>query len=349
MSLLVRKFQAKFCHLPIRIRLGNIDEGYRMSEICYGIYEMVDAKVWLCRISAVNFYFIHGWVRPLSECLEPLNHAFQVGLETGDIEFALSCKLVQSFTRNEMGRLPELFDNVRDLRELMITYGQSASVIITASQYQLMRNLMEVGKSEPWNMMGEFIDETTLLAIQSIKMVNAWNQMHRALLSFLFGRFPEAAEYAKNCRELAMRSSGPLAGGQVLFYCGLVDVANARLQKKFRAPFARQCSNALWRSSVNGGILNFIGKHYILEAELAALSGRTADALRLYVTAISTSKNGKLIFQTALANERTARFIWEAKDYSLAKEFFIEALVWYKEYGAGAKVAHLEDEIRRLY
>jgi tetratricopeptide (TPR) repeat protein len=287
-------------------------------------------------------------VRPFEECREPLNYAYLVGLESGDIEFALGCKLVSCFNSSEDLRLPQLASALDTLFKQMELCRQPAFSALTLSKRQLIYNVMGYSEGDPWILKGHIVDDTGLQKIQGIKIANRWNQTHLVLVNFMFGRMTQAVECAKDCRALATRLYGPLSGGFVVFICGLVDVVDARQRNKWRAPYAKKCCQRLRHAASTGYPLNFLGKYYLLEAELAALSGRKANAFRLFVTAISTSQQGNFMFLTALANERTARFLLEQNDAKGAMTYFQEALVRYRDWGGWAKVEHMENEIRSL-
>jgi predicted ATPase len=67
----------------------DINAGYRFGRLGIRLYEKFDTKAWLGRVSAAYYGCVHGWKKPIQEALEPLKYAHRVGLETGDIEFAM--------------------------------------------------------------------------------------------------------------------------------------------------------------------------------------------------------------------------------------------------------------------
>lgn len=269
-------------------------------------------------------------------------------MESGDIEFALACAVISWGSRLEIDKLPELTQEMDWLTERMELCNQRTGILLTKPQRQLMQNLMGLGDGDPVDLKGAILDDAGMLEIKAIPQLYLGTHIHHLMLNFLFGRYSEAAKYAKAGRELATPAFGPVYGGYIVFVCGLAAVADARRKKRRRSPYTKKCSKILRRAAAKGEPLNFLGKHYLLEAELAALSGNAADALTLYASAISTSREGKFMMQTAMANERTARFLLEQGDHERSRTFFREALVGYGDWGASAKVDHLENEIREL-
>jgi hypothetical protein len=323
---------------------GDIKEGYRISQLAFSLYEIFDSKAWLARLSATYFHLVYGWVTPLAECQWPLEHACRVGLESGDTEFAGACAVVSFFNRFESSRLQDIAVELDTMVEVMSLYRQQNGILVTASARQLINNLMESREGNPCILEGKFFDK----AMSQVVSVRLWARLHEGQLKVIFCRYSEIELHPKEARQLFALSFGPCSRSFAIFVCGLLDVVSACQRRRRRAPFARTCSRMLRRYATWGEPLDFIGKHYFLEAELAALSRNASDALALYVTAISTAKTGNKFLQTALANERAARFLMRQDDRRRAEGFFREAVVWYKNGGVTAKVCHLEKEMAKL-
>jgi predicted ATPase len=77
----------------------NINEGYRYGRLSLEMYDEFKNEAWLCRVSAAFYGCICTWKEPVSKTIKPLDHAYRVGLGTGDIEFAVVSKynLVRTF------------------------------------------------------------------------------------------------------------------------------------------------------------------------------------------------------------------------------------------------------------
>lgn len=66
--------------------VGDVHKGYAYGQLALALLDKFQAKVWIPRVYAAVYGCVHTWTRPLEETLEPLQHAYHVGLETGDIE-----------------------------------------------------------------------------------------------------------------------------------------------------------------------------------------------------------------------------------------------------------------------
>jgi hypothetical protein len=323
----------------------DFKEGRRIGELSFALYEKFGSKSWLARLSVLYYDFVHGWFYPLDSCRDPLEYARQTALDTGDFEFALGCEMVSFYNRLEFDTIDALTSQLDQLKRRIDLYGHSSAVVLTVAPRQLMENLTNMESKHPHMLEGSFTDATYAGMIASNFLFNAWGELQSTLLCILFGRYEEVAAHSKNCRVLASNSFGPHCGGFNFLLCGLADVACARNMRSRRAAYAKRCSKLLRYSADHGEGLYFLSKHYLLEAELAALAGKTTLAFTLYLSAVSSSEKARLRIQTALANERMARFLWEQRDVPRARPFFKESLVWYKDWGAIVKVRHLEQEM----
>lgn len=272
---------------------------------------------------------------------------YQSGLQSGDTEFGILCATEDFFMGFEMRPLPELEHEIDILTERMLLYGLDTVVAITKPVRKLNKILIR------WDdvNVGELVDEYLSFCVQEIssnRLLHLWSFVHLSFIHFLFGSYAEASKYVKDCTALAVPFFGPSRGSLVALICGLADVAQARQAKRRRACYAKKYSKLLLRWANVGEPRNFIGKHYLLEAELAALAGNKARSYNFYIVAISACREGHFLLHTAIATERVAKSLLEWNETERAIPFFRDAVSLYQEWGAYGKVRHLESEIIRL-
>lgn len=68
---------------------GRVDLGYKYGQLALHLLEKFNCPEFLPRVHAAVYGFIYGWKHEFSLSLEPLRYAHQIGLETGDTEFAV--------------------------------------------------------------------------------------------------------------------------------------------------------------------------------------------------------------------------------------------------------------------
>jgi hypothetical protein len=319
------------------------DESYRFGRLGFSMLHKFNAAPWLARLSNIYYCIVHGWARPLSECRLPLLEACQSGLQSGDTEFGILCATENFFMRFDTHQLPDLEHEIDLLTERMMLYELKTIVTITKPFRKLIQVLIcDANKS--------IIDITDkyrsycVKVVKSNQLLYAWTFVHLSFLHFLFGDYFGALGYAKECASLAGPFYGPTHGSFVALVCGLADVSHARQTKRRRANTAKKFSKLLLRWATLGESRNFIGKHYLLEAELAALSGDKARSYNFYIIAIAACREGRFMLQTAIATERVARSLFEWGQPDRRIPFFQDAVSLYQEWGASCKVRHLKSE-----
>lgn len=82
----------------------------------------------------------------------------------------------------------------------------------------------------------------------------------------------------------------------------------------------------------------------LLEAELAALSGRHARALTYYRSSVLHLREGGFLLPIAIANERLGTYLMETNDREGAGSCLQKAHDLYKEWGGSAKLQHFKKE-----
>ena len=323
-------------------------EANRLGMLGFSLLRKFNARPWLARISDVYFDLVFGWVRPYGDCRVPLMDAYNAGLQSGDTEFALSCALSPIFMEFGICPLPQQEHELGILRERVDLYGLKnlASLIIPISQ--LIKDLSRHYGGDINEVKRMIVDDEQIYLVETNHLLVRWRYAHRAFKFYLFGFYEDAMTNARRCDSLAVAFYGPCRGATVAVICGLVDVANARAKNCKQAWHAKKHSKLLLRWATDGEPRNFIGKHFLLEAELAALAGKKAISYRHYISAIGACREGKFLAFTAIASERAARSLLEWGQNDLAGQYFREAIVLYSEWGATMKVQHLQLEILEL-
>ncbi|WP_202224934.1 adenylate/guanylate cyclase domain-containing protein [Okeania sp. KiyG1] len=94
--------------------------------------------------------------------------------------------------------------------------------------------------------------------------------------------------------------------------------------------------------------MNYQHKVDLVEAEKYRILGKKAEAIELYDKAISGAKTNEYIQEEALANELAAKFYLDRQQEKLASVYMMEAHYCYSQWGAIAKVKHLEKNYPQL-
>jgi hypothetical protein len=313
------------------------------------LYEKFKTKAALGILSAGYYGCVHGWKKPIQETLEPLKYAYRVGMETGDIEFAMMNANIYCWSQLDITPLPALEKEISAFNERMEFYGQKLNMTMIKPVWQMLKNLMGEAEDDPITLAGDIMGESIIEQWKHENMsLYAWANAYGMMLAYLFGDYTRAEHFSNGCRTLADYPWGAVDVAVVIFFDALTALANARKSNQKKAPLAEKRLQRLqyW---ANHSPHNFLGKQFLLEAEMAALAGQHNLAFSKYTCAIALSREGGFIMQTGLANERTGKYLLEQDDKESAVFYIREAISLYKRWGAKAKVKSLKDEMKDTF
>jgi hypothetical protein len=329
--------------------VNDIEEGYRLGQLGLALQEKFQLRVWLPRVAGIYWLGIHTFKHPLATIITPLKRAQRVGIETGGIEFALACGVAHVWARFETSPLPEVEAAYKVLREQIIFYGLKNILSMTKPVLQAIHNLMDRGSvGPPTTLSGEIMDESSLHEMkESNGKLFEFAHFHLMMLAYLFGEYVEATEYSKLLRPASDLPFGAIDAALIVLFDALIALQNARrAQKRNRLRHARKQLRRIRYWAQHAPHL-FLCRQYLLEAEIAAVSGDHASVYSKYVAAIAQATYSGFIFQIALGNELAGKYyLLERKDEETAMPFLREALHHYDRWGAKAKVEHLALELR---
>lgn len=326
----------------------SFKEADRLGMIGFSLLQKFDAKPWLARISSIYYDRVFSWVRPFADCRLPLKEAYNVGLQFGDTELAVCCAIYPLLIEFEIRPIAAMEHDFEILLDRISLYGLRNFEKLSRPIRHLMKDLAGSFDGDLEAIKKMIVDDESIYVVEASNVLIKWKYVHRAFQFFLFGQYEDAMNHARVADSVVVAFYGPHRGSSAALICGLADVAHARHENGKRAPYAKKYSKMLLRWATNGEPRNFLGKHYFLEAELAALAGKRALSYKLYVSAIGTLREGNLLISTAMACERTAQSLLEWGRQELAGPYFHEAVALYTEWGATKKAQHLQLEMIEL-
>jgi tetratricopeptide (TPR) repeat protein len=290
---------------------------------------------------------IFCWKNHVAKALKPLKFAYQLSLSCGDTEWATLCANSYLLCQLAITPIPTLVKNTRLFRDTMSFYGQDTNLMYSQpTMYILLSHSGQTDgdfgalRKEIFN--GEDID--TLAG--SNKMLFLWSCYARMEVSYIFGKYDEAYVYSQRCRQLANYPAGQGDVSYATFFFCLSALARAR-KSQYKWRHFKRVAQGIKRMKywATHAPLNFLGKMFLLEAELAWVKGDRASAHPKFESAISLTREGGFYMLTALAYERTGKFFLESENTDAAAPYFENALSMYGEWGAFAKRDHLMAEI----
>jgi len=325
---------------------GNIDEGFRYGQLALRLSEKFGGKAWFGRVAANYYSAVHGWKLPIPESNDPLKRAFRIGLECGDIEFAMLNANIYCWSQLNYSSLPELDSNIASVTSRTRFYGQDSMAILIAPFHQFIQNLMGKGRGDPKRLIGDIFDEESQEKSKQTQSNLHWSSFQRMIIAYLLGDFDKAQIEADACSALTYLPFGSVDAATVVFFDGLTALAQARRTKKNKKHIAR-AEKQLKRISgwAKHAPTNFLGKQFLLEAELAAVKGSHSSVFAQYTAAVALFRHAGMLMPLALANERAGKYLLARGEKDTATSFIKEAKSLWEDWGSPIKVESLTNEL----
>lgn len=327
--------------------LGYIEPGYHFGKLALALCDRFGGAEKASTVFMFNL-FVRHWKDPLKDTVEPFFQAYQLALDTGDLEFAalsLLGPVLQSFWAGT--ELPALAKRASEHSRAIQRLRQELPQESHDLHYQATLNLL--GESaDPCILTGKAIDEEQKVrhytATHNITLLALFH-LNKLTLHFLFGHVGQALSHAMEVEKNAAGITPFMGTGVFHFYDALAHLADPPAGGEAR-------DGALARADLDLGKLrdwakhapdNFEHKALLVEAERARVAGDASLARELYDRAIAQAHEHGFLQEEALAYELCARFHAAAGRAHLARIYLREARYSYERWGALAKVRDLEE------
>ncbi|MCL1470952.1 ATP-binding sensor histidine kinase [Argonema antarcticum] len=327
----------------------DIKSGYQFGKLALNVLSIFnDNSLKAMTFEAVAGHIYH-WKESVASTLIYLELGYQVGLETGEFEWAGYCAIVNFQNSYFIGK--DLNELVKDTAKYSRDIGQIRQKMDVFHQSVL--NLNYETKS-PSVLIGEVYNEEQLLPeflAANDRLSLNYLYLNKLILSYLFYDYFQAVENATKAAEYLDGVVGMLAVPVFHFYDSLARLGlyasaeKSEQQALIEQVIANQEKMQKW---AHYAPMNHLQKFYLVEAERHRVLGQYVEALEMYDRAIAEAKQNEYINEEALANELAAKFYLSWGKDKIAQVYMTDAYYCYSRWGATAKVKHLESNYPQL-
>ncbi|MEG4571428.1 AAA family ATPase [Microcoleus sp. N3A4] len=334
--------------------LEDMEAADRAGKLALAVIEKLNAKEVECRTRVIlGALVLHGTTH-LQTSLQVLREGYQIGLDTGDLEFAGYAALHSC--QNAYFSSQELLTLERDI----YAYSQmpkNLKQVLTFNCFQMLRqvvlNLLGHARN-PQLLVGELCDEAQflpeLLAANGLMGLHFF-YLHKLILGYLFGDTAQSlSDIATQGRQYLAAGAGFVTVPIFYFYDSLAAlIGDFSGESELADCLQRVAENqASLQKRSHHAPMNFLHKWHLVEAEKHRVLGEKALAIDYYDRAIALAKEHGYIQEEALANELAAKFYLDWGKERIAREYITNAYYGYARWGAKAKVADLEKRYPQL-
>jgi predicted ATPase/signal transduction histidine kinase/tRNA A-37 threonylcarbamoyl transferase component Bud32 len=330
----------------------NFDLGYEFAQLASNLLPCLDAKEFVPKtLLLINLYLRH-WKEHLRETLNPLLETYELGLETGDIDYATNAIAFYFYHAFLVGKeLTALAQELAGYQDAIAQFNRSRAINMMNIYRQAILNLL--GQSEhPCDLIGESYNEVESLPLHLAnhnKSTVFHVYLNKLILHYLFHDYAQAVQDGTTLKQLLSEGAvGMLVVPQVYFYDSLANLAiyshssELEQQQILSAVAANQQKMQVWATHAP---MNYLHKFHLVEAERYRILGQISAAMDAYDRAIELANQHGYINEEAIAHELAAKFYLAIGKAKIARIYMQDAYYAYQQWGAIAKIGDLE----RLY
>ncbi|MEG4961444.1 MULTISPECIES: AAA family ATPase [unclassified Microcoleus] len=332
----------------ILCRLGDISLAYQFGQLAIRLLGKFPSRSIKSRVYAVFGSFIQQWKTDLKSGLGDIKEGFQTGMETGDLEYAAYSLNIYCTYKLSMGERLDLVEQETDKYVKLMQQSQlEMAVQYISVERQTALNLCGT-TVEPCNLVGESFNEfKTLQILIEAKsfMVVCVVYNAKTMLNFIFRNYAQALENSRLFDKYAEAASGLYVVSVNNFYFSLsllaLYPATGKGEQKQYLKKVLHNQKKMKKWAVHAP-MNYQHKYDLVAAEKARVLGQNTEAMELYDRAISGAAKNGYIQEEALAYELAGEFYQALGKEVVFQAYLTKAYYGYINWGATAKVKHLE-------
>ncbi|MGK7954185.1 MAG: AAA family ATPase [Crocosphaera sp.] len=331
----------------------NFDAGYEFGKLALSLLSKLQAKRLESQIYFIVILSIKHWKEPIQKLLYPLKLGYEKGLETGNIEYAMwNAQLYCNYlfaTGKELNNVKKELEKYIEAAKRMQSKN---SLYFLAMNYQLVLNLQNECES-PCRLVGTAFNEDQMLPLYKKGKYNLalfHIYTHKTTICYLLGKLEKALEYAlegeKYIGEMLTAGSPKFLFYYCLTYLAIYDQQSEKEQEIIIKKITQYQIDMELLAIQNPS--HYLGKFYLIEAELYRVLGEDNNAREYYDQAITSLNKSDYIHEKAIACELAAKFYLKKEYTHIAYYYLQDAHYYYKIWGAIAKVNQLEETYPKL-
>eukprot|EP00984_Skeletonema_dohrnii_P034985 scaffold34589_cov163-Skeletonema_dohrnii-CCMP3373.AAC.2 len=321
---------------------GKSHEGREMAKAAELILEKPGMRSRATFTKFLTQCFCYHWTSPLQNTIAPLLEWYQIGLEIGDTDSACYCLNTRSYHLFVTGRA---LDSIQKELEATISVftqlKQDKSLLHCNGLLTTVRKLRGIDAEA-----GDEIMESILATAASNgdSFLSATVNLMKLEVFVCYQEWKEAIDLVRKAGNIRQFLSGSFHSVRYTFLEALTFLKAAQLASGWKRRQMKKCAQKTihlirgWKKSRNMNVVHYL---FILDAELAVLSGKNKNVKEKFNTAITTSTRYGFLHDRALAHElASAHFRAQGDDYW--GNYHIEcSRACYQEWGCIGKVEQL--------
>ncbi|EIJ42166.1 putative ATPase [Beggiatoa alba B18LD] len=327
--------------------IGDISTGHRFGKLALQVLEDFNANELKCRTYFMVYNFVWHWEAALEETLAPLLEAYQVGVDTGELEFAgYSIFMYCNYSFFAGHTLEELTQETAKYVMAIDQIQQQTPLYYNQIVLQTILNLRGANEQQPWLLVGEAYDETKMLPIHTHAndiTALAFLYVHKIMLCYWFERYDLVVNYAEQVNPMGIASmfhSTVFHFYSALARLALMQTGDKKAQQQYARALRENVRNI--KTWAKHAPMNNAHRYALIQAEQARLDKNIPKTIQYYKQAMTLAKKNHFRHEEGLICERYAHFWQQQADSNISATYIKEAFYLYQLWGATAKLEVLK-------
>ncbi len=332
----------------VMCELGDIPLGKKFGDLTYRLLEDPAARAISCRSRFLVQCFINHWTVPLRDSIPLFLQNYQLGLETGDLDFAaLSYYFFCQHAYYAGKNLPELSKEMETAIIALDRLKQSTPNNYLKIHHQAVLHFLEPSDA-PHLLAGPVYNAEEMLPVHTTANDRtALYKCHFTQMSlcYFFGKYQEAKEHADIALKLLDAVTAQHIKALFNFYDALICLAlydNAATEEKKKLLSRAKKDQKKLKKFAHHCVQNFGHKHDLVEAELLRVNGDAQNARVYYERSIEGAATYNFTQMKALGYEVAGKLCLSQHADDLAGYYLTAAYNSYGEWGSAAKQLDIE-------
>lgn len=335
--------------------LQNFKAGYSYSILALDLLKKYNAVEFSAKAYMVFNVFNRLWTDHINKSVESLPQGITMGLEYGDLEYALHCASFCGIYNFLSG---SILDTVREKQkqysDFLSTNKQEFQLYHSNIWRQATENLVNT-KSMNHKLTGNFFNakkDLSILLDSNNELCIVACYLASSMLAYIFNEFKTALIFSNYTNNYISGVPGLIYIAIHYFYMSLSILHQyPKLKKSKRKSALKKIKKIINRLEIWSLSCpeNFLHKYQLVKAEYTRVISRYNEAMDLYDLAISSASKSGYIQEEAIANERAAEFYFEIGRAKVAQVYLTDAYYGYAKWGAIAKVCQLQEKYPDIF
>ena len=338
------------CFGTIVAGMGNRKRGLELGEVALELCDIHNFSEALPMSVQMVFGFVRFWLKPMGEFEAPVRYTLECATKNGQVELVIANFYlhVAMYIETQKGTLQDIIKEYETFYPKYADFKGGKGAIQANMQFAYK---LAYPSRDNTSLNGDVMNEAEALEFAKEfreDFIPYMIDYFKLQLTMYIGDPIQACTYEKNTLPLGasvMPSSHYAMRGH--FAVGVVNSMAYELTRRTKhLTMLRKMRKKMhaWQKEGNPNVGHLV---HFLDAENARAKGKDGEAKVAYTKSLVISRRLGFRLDAAFTNERLFT-LCAGKDDDKAREFLVEAISLYSDYGARTKVVQLKDKYRAV-